>query len=198
MDSDDIKVRLELLGEISESELIFPVGARRAPERSREQLSEHCLSAWRRRRSRELRPLSRIHALRGIRTSCTAQSRLREERREPRAERPGSVSLGTLLSRQDNFAGSKIGRTLVRPKGPRQDRRGSKYLARGARPAIIAVKPRVARPQNTSVSSDAFAGRVRWITPYRANPPYKRDNLERIAEAYEMPIAESRFQPELN
>src|SRR5712692_10371883 len=85
MDSDDIKVRLELLGEISESELIFPVGARRAPERSREQLSEHCLSAWRRRRSRELRPLSRIHALRGIRTSCTAQSRLREERREPRA-----------------------------------------------------------------------------------------------------------------
>src|SRR5216684_3394923 len=104
-----------------------------------------------------------------------------EERREPR------VFLGTFLSRQDNFAGSKIGRTLVRPKGPREDRRGSKHLARGARPAIIAVKPRVARPQNTSVSSDAFAGRVRWITPYRANPPYKRDNLERIAEAYEMP-----------
>jgi len=52
---------------------IFPVGVRRAPERSWGQLSEHCLSAWRRRRSRELR-----------------SARLREERREPRAFRAAS------------------------------------------------------------------------------------------------------------
>jgi len=84
-----------------------------------------------------------------------------------RGERPGSASLGTLLSRQDNFAGSKIGRTLVRPKGPRQDRRGSKYLARDAQGRASVPYRDVPMPRAQDAQERPAGGRTPVATGVR-------------------------------
>ncbi len=96
-------------GPLFSSFSVYHPSARRAPQPHRELLSEHCLSAWRAlARSRELRPLSRIPALRGIRTSCTAQ----------RPVGRGTQGTGPIL------AGERSGRAFFGYFDPRHPWRG--------------------------------------------------------------------------